>query len=62
MEKRQISVLVPEYNIEVLDSLVNDGTFSSRLEAVKTAIYRLVIRELPVAHKFGEDIKHYIND
>ena len=62
VKKVQISVLVPEYDIEVLDGLVSDGTSPSRLEAVKTAIYNLLVKELPVAHKFREEISHYVTD
>lgn len=62
IKKVQVSVLVPEYDLEVLDGLVNDRTFPSRTGVIKTAIYNLLVKELPVAHEFREEIKHYITD
>ena len=48
---RLVTVKIPELYLESIDELVKDGRYSSRSEAIRTAIRDLLRRELWTPHE-----------
>jgi len=44
MRKRSVTVQLPESYIQLLDSLVKEGKFKNRSEAIRKAILNLIIK------------------
>jgi len=60
-ELRLISVKVPSFLLEQLDSLVEKGFFASRSEAIRLALSRLISRYNAIPRKI-ELMKNYRRD